>query len=395
LLLSPPVWAQTVVNAGFEEPVIADGAFNDTGGPGWDVGYYDVANPTTWVPGGGNGGVWNPDAASGFTAGAFAGENVAWAASSAGIDAGLSQTLAATLEANTVYVLSVQVGNPFYNESDTTAPYRLELWAGDALVASDTGNPPAADLWEAQSLTFTSGPEPEQLAQPLTIRLIAVDYTDGGGFDGYEVDFDEVSVTIEPPAPCDTHCDGVALSLIESETANVRAEASATDDSEGGIRYVFTVENAEGVVLALDPQAEASAEFDLPPGDYSITVVVSDDSSCGPAAEDSSCSETITVPPLGGAQLPGDCNQDGMLDISDASCIFGVLFLGNPPALPCGDGNSSDPANLALVDWQADGQVDISDGIAALEFVLCGGGAHALGSECLRIVGCEEDTCTP
>ena len=48
-------------------------------------------------------------------------------------------------------------------------------------------------------------------------------------------------------------------------------------------------------------------------------------------------------------RVPGDCNESGSLDISDAICIFGTLFLGSPSRYPCGDGESSDPANVALL----------------------------------------------
>ena len=48
-------------------------------------------------------------------------------------------------------------------------------------------------------------------------------------------------------------------------------------------------------------------------------------------------------------QLAGDCSQDGSVDISDAVCALGVLFLGNPEFFPCGDGTSGDPANVTLL----------------------------------------------
>jgi len=98
----------------------------------------------------------------------------------------------------------------------------------------------------------------------------------------------------------------------------------------------------------------------------------------------------------GGLQLPGDCNQDGEVDVSDALCLFGFLFTGVTPELPCGDGSIDDPANLTLLNYNAgtDQQLDISDGIAALGYLFLGGPPHALGEECIRIVDCA-DVCTP
>jgi CSLREA domain-containing protein len=96
-------------------------------------------------------------------------------------------------------------------------------------------------------------------------------------------------------------------------------------------------------------------------------------------------------------QVPGDCNQDGRLDISDASCVLGFLFLGVPSRLPCGDGSSADPANVALIDWQPDGRPDLSDAVALLAFLFSGGAPHPAavsGSEtrgCVEIPGCPDN----
>jgi hypothetical protein len=105
-----------------------------------------------------------------------------------------------------------------------------------------------------------------------------------------------------------------------------------------------------------------------------------------------SCGDFRLIEPAG-LQLPGDCNQDGLLDIADAICIFGVLFSGTPPAFPCGDGTSGDAANLELLDWQADRQIDLSDGVSALNWLFLDGPPHQLGRSCVRITWCDEDVC--
>jgi hypothetical protein len=98
--------------------------------------------------------------------------------------------------------------------------------------------------------------------------------------------------------------------------------------------------------------------------------------------------------------IPGDSNGDGGLDLSDAVATLGLLFLGSPTAFPCGDGGSTDPANVKLVDWQPDAAIDLSDAVAALTFLFLGGPPHALavpGAEstgCVRIPGCS-DRCSP
>jgi hypothetical protein len=99
----------------------------------------------------------------------------------------------------------------------------------------------------------------------------------------------------------------------------------------------------------------------------------------------------------GGLQVPGDCNQDHTIDLSDGVCIFGFLFLGNPVDLPCGNGRPSDPGNIALVDFNGDRNIDLSDGVAVLAFLFQGGQPHPLGRPpaCVRIMGCPNDPRCP
>jgi len=92
----------------------------------------------------------------------------------------------------------------------------------------------------------------------------------------------------------------------------------------------------------------------------------------------------------GALQLPGDCNQDGALGLSDAVCTLGVLFTGNPSSFPCGSGAASDPANVTLMDWQGDASVGLSDAVSMLGYLFNGGPSHVLGTTCTAIVGCPD-----
>jgi hypothetical protein len=87
-------------------------------------------------------------------------------------------------------------------------------------------------------------------------------------------------------------------------------------------------------------------------------------------------------------QIPGDCNQDGSLDISDGVCLLGHLFLGTPAELPCEGGSVLDPGNLALLDANGDGNVDLSDPIRILAFLFLGSPPHVLGTQCRLIPTC-------
>lgn len=102
----------------------------------------------------------------------------------------------------------------------------------------------------------------------------------------------------------------------------------------------------------------------------------------------------LVLPSLAPLRVPGDCTADGDLDISDAICIFGVLFLSIPARFPCGDGLPGDEGNRNLLDWQPDGDVDISDGVSVLQFLFLDGPAHHLSifggrRDCVPILGCK------
>lgn len=95
-------------------------------------------------------------------------------------------------------------------------------------------------------------------------------------------------------------------------------------------------------------------------------------------------------PPPGGLQKPGDTNQDGRIDLSDAVSLLGHLFLGNPDRLPCGNGEVSDPANAVLLDLNGDSEIGLADGIHLLIYLFQGGPQPAGGTECIRIEGCAQ-----
>ena len=110
-------------------------------------------------------------------------------------------------------------------------------------------------------------------------------------------------------------------------------------------------------------------------------------------ARDRICGETehfsvFTVAFPAAPILPGDCNRDGGVDVSDGICLLGFLFQGSPGALPCGDGSARDPGNLGLVDWNGDATVDLSDPVSLLGWAFLGGAAHILGGACQPLPSC-------
>ena len=126
-------------------------------------------------------------------------------------------------------------------------------------------------------------------------------------------------------------------------------------------------------------------------GEYDVRLTVTDDDN-----DVSSVTRRITVhvDNTGGGQKPGDCNQDGSVDISDGVCILGHLFLGDPVVLPCDGGTINDTGNITLLDSNGDAGVDLGDAVYLLGFLFQGGLPPALGDDCVRMRGCPE-VCVP
>ena len=108
----------SILNPGFEAPVIGDSAA--------------LFSLTDWVSSG-DAGTFNPHAAA-FATGAPEGQNVAFASHGSPT---ISQVLSATAQANTLYTLTMLVGNRL--DADFGG-YQTELWAGGTMLAQDNGS---------------------------------------------------------------------------------------------------------------------------------------------------------------------------------------------------------------------------------------------------------------
>jgi hypothetical protein len=182
LMLSASAGAAVVIqNAGFEDPVLSDGAWNYAY-VGWGT------SDDGWV------GTWNPDATGavfyGYGGIAPEGENVGWAGGSATEAYGLGQVLAETLAPGMTYTLTVEVGHNYYYPLNG---YQIQLLAADTLLAEDDSTLTIAkDTFETSTVTYTYDPVHSTLVgEPLEIRLIAKAGSD-------EVDFDNVVLTAIP-----------------------------------------------------------------------------------------------------------------------------------------------------------------------------------------------------
>ncbi len=92
----------------------------------------------------------------------------------------------------------------------------------------------------------------------------------------------------------------------------------------------------------------------------------------------------------GGLQRPGDLNQDLVLDLTDGIGILGHLFGGLAVEYPCDDGSPDGASNIALLDSNGNGGVELADAIHLFQYLFQGGPAHALGIECVRLENCPD-----
>jgi hypothetical protein len=89
-----------------------------------------------------------------------------------------------------------------------------------------------------------------------------------------------------------------------------------------------------------------------------------------------------------GLQRPGDSNQDGRLNLSDALDLVRRLFLGSNDPFPCGDGLADTSGNLLLLDANGDTSLDASDVIHQLFYLFADGAPHVQGTGCEPMDGC-------
>lgn len=93
-------------------------------------------------------------------------------------------------------------------------------------------------------------------------------------------------------------------------------------------------------------------------------------------------------------QRPGDCNQDGKINVADAVCLIGYLFRGTPSLLPCGDGTGTDTGNIELLDSNGSGKIELADALRLLRWRFFGESEPVLGTDCVLISGCR-GVCVP
>ena len=97
---------------------------------------------------------------------------------------------------------------------------------------------------------------------------------------------------------------------------------------------------------------------------------------------------------VGGEQLPGDLSQDGRVDLSDVVTLARLLFGGLSGRPRCDATPEGAASTQLLLDINGDSAPNISDVISLASYLFTGGATPALGTDCVRLPGCET-ICVP
>jgi hypothetical protein len=173
-----------ITNASFESPALSPGAYTTNGITGWS--------------GGGPNGVWYPDAGY-FTGSLPDGNQMLFVGYNDG--SGVTNFLAATLQADTTYTLSYYLGNRFAGAVDLGNPiglsqYRVSLRTATSLLASDTSGSPDAGTFLQRTFSFYSGANPAEAGAALSIEVYASGFTSTGALGMAE--FDQFTLDAAP-----------------------------------------------------------------------------------------------------------------------------------------------------------------------------------------------------
>ena len=176
-----------IVNAGFEDPVLAEDDWTWLDTPGW-----------TQV-GGDGAGVWNTTLSDFNPVIAPEGENVVYTENPPANTAnGVGQILTQTFAANTDYTLTVEVGDSW---AYYWSGYSVQLLAGGTVIKEDNNTLwPDYMLWATSTVDYTYDAGHSGLVgQPLEIRLLNLGIDmDQATPSVVGVEFDDVQLIPEP-----------------------------------------------------------------------------------------------------------------------------------------------------------------------------------------------------
>jgi autotransporter-associated beta strand protein len=275
LLLGGAAWAAqpvTVTNPSFEDnssnPPVGWSAVN--GGAIAFIPSTDQYNPLTKIPDGTN------------VASVFAG--------AAGD--GISQTLAATLQADNTYTLTVQIGDPADLAFDG---YTIQLLADGNVLAQDdnTQTPANGDFTTATATYVYDAGDAALVGQPLEIRLLSKGLVGSSS----DVNFDNVQLTVALGNPLAVP--GGPYTAFVGGSLILNGSGSLPSDGETISSYEWDLDNdgdfdeaITGATPAAIPQADLVATYGMSLGSNTIKLRVTDS-----AAKTSTVETTVNIVP--------------------------------------------------------------------------------------------------
>ena len=167
----------------------------------------------------------------------------------------------------------------------------------------------------------------------------------------------------------DTACSELAASGPEGDVAGAWTfTATATDGTGDSIRYTFEARSEAGVTLRSGPAVgDSTADLELTPGTWTVTVTVDDDQRCDDEGASVRCSTQVVVNDDSAPVFHrGDADGSGDLQLTDGVFVLNFLFTGG-----------ATPACMDAADADNSGTVQLTDAVAILGFLFLGGPAPA------------------
>jgi len=238
--------AITIVNPGFEDPVLVEDDYTWNNVPGW-------------TPVGGEGpGIWNVTITDFDPVIAPEGQNVLYTENTVGEAGGVAQVLTETFAGVTDYTLTVEVGNSWYYYY---AGYSVQLLAGGTVIAEDNDTLwPDYMLWATSTVAYTYDPAHSALVgQPLEIRLLnlGLDKDNPPADEVVGVEFDNVILT-SLTAPTAPDVDA-GVDMITWSGKAVQLDPNVKNNDVTDLTYLWTAAPDDGVVFDPNEFVEAPA----------------------------------------------------------------------------------------------------------------------------------------
>lgn len=281
LLLSSSAWASqtlTITNPGFEQPVVNELDYSQQP-VGWSAYNVSASNIYAYNPG-----------FEDFVDEAPEGQNVGavyWVTGET--DRGLVQTLTATFQEGDSYLLTVKVGYTEAFAPPTPTGYRVQLLAGDTVIAEDDNSQvvPAGDF-VTSTVEYDYDPilHAQLINEPLKIRLLNKGLTNNEN----EVAFDDVKLFAVLANPF-ADAGGSYYLPNSTDTLNLDASASLPSGTETITLYEWDVDNdgefddASGATPAAISYSDLQDLYGMVDGSNTIQVRVTDSSGKTATAE--------------------------------------------------------------------------------------------------------------